>query len=66
MKYWICSHIEKPLKNGEFCNRECELCCNCPNSRKIWIEGRVYYHCQVSGAFKTIRDRCDLKEASTP
>jgi hypothetical protein len=23
-KYKICEHILRPLKNGEFCNRECE------------------------------------------
>jgi hypothetical protein len=62
MKYRICDYIEKPLRNREFCQKECEWCCNCPDSSEVRIGDRVYYFCQVSGVFKTIRDRCDLKE----
>ena len=64
MKYQICDYIPKPLKNGEFCNKECERpwCSGCFNSRRVEIDGSVFYYCEVSGAFKTLTDRCNLQK----
>ena len=63
MKYRVCDY-RKNLENGIFCERECERpwCSGCPDSRRIRIEDRIYYYCEISGAFKTMNDRCDLPE----
>jgi hypothetical protein len=68
LKYKICDYIEKPLRNGEWCNLECEranrakYCRDCKEATIHETGSQLWVSCRLQSGWRDINSTCNLPE----